>query len=201
MKLYYNAGACSLCPHIVLREAGLSFSLEPVNLGTKRLANGDDYRAINPKGYVPALQLDDGAVLTEVAAVVQYIADQRPGSKLAPAWGTLERYRLIEWLNYLSSEIHKGYGPMWDPKTPEEMKLRTRDALGVRLGWIDKQLDGKNFLMGDDFSVADAYLYVLLTWASDAKLELATWPRLGAFMKRVEDRPAVKAALEAEKEG
>ena len=164
MKLYYSPGACSLSPHIVLREAGLAF--EPVLASTKthKLQDGTDYYGINPKGYVPLLELDNGERLTEGPAIVQYIADQVPAKKLAPTAGTMARYRLQEWLNFITSELHKSFSPLFNPAMPEEGKALYRTRLGDRFKWVDGQLAGKNYLMGEDFSVADAYLFVVAGW-------------------------------------
>jgi glutathione S-transferase len=197
MKLYYSPGACSLSPHITLNEAGLSFDSETVDLAAKKTKSGADYRAINPKGAVPALQLDNGQVLTEGSAIVQYIADQKPATKLAPAAGTLERYRLQEWLNYIASEIHKGFSPLFNPKASDEWKQVIKDQLGTKFDYLSKQLQGKDYLMGA-FSVADAYLYTILTWSKHMAIDMAKWPTLASYMERMAARPAVKAALEAE---
>jgi len=200
MKLYYSPGACSLSPHIVLREAGLAFDAEAVDLGAKKTESGADYKAINPKGAVPALQLDNGQVLTEGSAIVQYIADQKPATKLAPAAGTLERYRLQEWLNYIASEIHKGFSPLFNPKATDEWKQVVKDNLAAKFDYLSKQLQGKDYLMGA-FSVADAYLFTILGWSKHLNIDLAKWPVLSQYVERVGARPAVKAALEAEAKG
>jgi glutathione S-transferase len=200
MKLYYSPGACSLSPHIVLREAGLAFDAEAVDLGAKKTKSGADYKAINPKGAVPALQLDNGQVLTEGSAIVQYIADQKPATKLAPAAGTLERYRLQEWLNYIASEIHKGFSPLFNPKATDEWKQVVKDNLAAKFDYLSKQLQGKDYLMGA-FSVADAYLFTILGWSKHLNIDLAKWPVLSQYVERVGARPAVKAALEAEAKG
>jgi glutathione S-transferase len=197
MKLYYSPGACSLSPHIALNEAGLVFDSESVDLAKKKTKSGADYRAINPKGAVPALQLDNGQVLTEGSAIVQYIADQKPATKLAPAAGTLERYRLQEWLNYVASEVHKGFSPLFNPKIPEDWKKVVTDNLATKFDYLSKQLQGKDYLMGT-FSVADAYLFTILGWTKYFNIDLAKWPVLVKYMERVGARPAVKAALEAE---
>jgi glutathione S-transferase len=197
MKLYYSPGACSLSPHIVLNEAGIAFDAETVDLGAKKTKSGADYKAINPKGAVPALQLDNGQVLTEGSAIVQYLADQKPATKLAPAAGTLERYRLQEWLNYIASEIHKGFSPMFNPKATDEWKQVIKDQLAAKFDYLSKQLQGKDYLMGA-FSVADAYLFTILGWSKHFSIDLAKWPVLASYMERVGARPAVKATLEAE---
>jgi len=199
MKLYFSAGACSLSPHIVLREAGIPFELAAVDLRSKRLADGSDFRAINPKGYVPALQLDDGQLLTEGPAIVQYVADSKPESKLAPPAGTFERYRLQEWLTYIGTEIHKTYSTFFNPSATDEMRSAARERLAMRLDFVAKELEAKPFLLGDTFTVADAYLYTVLRWSQFAGIDLSKWPSIQAFFERVSERPAVKQALEAEK--
>ena len=198
MKLYFSPGACSLSPHIVLREAGLPFDLERVDLKAKKTQGGVDFATINPKGAVPTLELDDGQILTEGPAIVQFIADKKPESKLAPAAGTMERYRLAEWLNYLSTEIHKGFSPLIKSNTPDEYKAIAKDLLTGKLAWVDGQLEKKQFLMGSQFSIADAYLFTLLRWAKGVGIDITQWPSLKAYFDRVGDRPAVKVALEVE---
>ena len=198
MKLYYSPGACSLSPHIVAREAGIPLEIDKVDLGAKKTASGEDYRQVNPKGYVPALRLDDGSVLTEGPAIVQYLADQKPDSGLAPKNGSVERYRLQEWLNFLTSEIHKQFSPLFKPNTPEDYKPIAKENLASRFDWLDKQLAGKEHLMGKQFTVADAYLFVLLGWTRPTQIDLARWPNLVAFQKRVGARPKVQEALQAE---
>ena len=198
MKLYFGPGACSLSPHIALREAGLPFTAIKVNSRTKETDGGGDFRAINPKGYVPALGLADGSVLTEGPAIVQYIADQAPASKLAPANGTLERYRLQEWLNFITSELHKQYSPLFDPTYPDEMKARLRDKIGARLTWVAEQLGSKPYLTGDTFTVADAYLFTVINWGQWVGIDLAQWPALKAYHERVAARPKVQEAMKAE---
>ncbi len=197
MKLYYTPGACSMNPHIMLREAGLNFDLVKVDLGTHRTDKGADFYAINPKGYVPALELDNGQVLTENPAIVQYIADQKPEKKLAPANGTLERYRLQEWLGYIGTEIHKSFGPLWNPNIAEGEKKATHDRLTKRFEYVAKNLEGKQYLMGD-FSAADAYLFVMLQWAQHHKLDLSKFASLKAYHERLSARPAIQATLAAE---
>jgi glutathione S-transferase len=199
MKLYYSPGACSLSPHIVLREAGLAF--EPVMAPTKthKLADGTDYYTINPLGYVPLLELDDGTRLREGPAIVQYIADQVPDKNLVPAAGTLPRYRLQEWLTYIGTEIHKTFSPLFNPAMPEEAKQIFRDRLANRFAFVDQQLAGKNYLMGDHFTVADAYLYTVTRWTKPLAIDLSAFPHLRAHHARVEARPAVQETLKAEK--
>ena len=198
MKLYYSPGACSLSPHIVLREAGLAF--EPVLASTKshKLQDGTDYYSVNPLGYVPMLELDDGTRLREGPAIVQYIADQVPAKNLAPANGTLPRYRLQEWLTFIGTEIHKTYSPLFNPALPEEAKTIFRDKLMARFKWVNGELAGKDYVMGNTFSVADAYLYVMGRWAKPMNLDLSGFPNLMAHHERVGARPAVQEALKAE---
>ena len=198
MKLYYTPGACSLSPHIALREAGLDFEAVQVDLGAKTTKDGGDYRKVNPKGAVPALEIDGGQILTEGSAIVQYIADKKPGTKLAPAAGTTERYRLQEWLNYIASEIHKGFSPLFNPKAPDAWKAMVKDMLATKFDYLSKQLDGKSYLMGDTFTVADGYLFTILTWAKGMDIDLAKWSVLKGYVERVAARPAVNAALKAE---
>ncbi|MFN4266943.1 MAG: glutathione transferase GstA [Aquabacterium sp.] len=197
MKLFLKPGACSLSPHIILEEAGLSYETEVVDLAKKVTASGADYLAINPKGYVPALQLDSGEVLTEGPAIVQYLADLVPAKNLAPANGTLARYQLQSWLTFIGTEIHKNYSPFFNPAAPAEMKAIARANLERRLAYVNEQLAGQDYLMGT-FSVADAYLFTVVNWSRFVKLDVATWPNLAAFMARVAARPAVQAALKAE---
>ena len=198
MRLYFAPGACSLSPHIVSRELGLPIELKKVSTKDKTMEGGGDYRAINPKGYVPALELDDGGVLTEGPAIVQYLADQKPDAGLAPKAGSLERYRLQEWLNFITSEIHKKFSPLFRPTTPEEYKKIAKENLANRFDWLDKQLAGKDYLMGKAFTVADAYLYTTLRWTKPMQIDMARWPNLVAYMERVGARPKVKDALKAE---
>ena len=198
MKLYYSPGACSLSPLIALHEAGLAF--EPVLASTKthKLQDGTDYYTINPKGYVPLLELDDGERLTEGPAIVQYIADQAPQSKLAPPNGTLARYRLQEWLNFITTELHKQFSPLFNAAVPEEFKAMQRKKLRDRLTWVDGQLEGKSYLMGEDFSVADGYLYTVTNWAQPMNIDLSGLDRLAAYRERVAARPAVQQARRTE---
>lgn len=198
MKLYFFPGACSLSPHIILREAGLSFDVEKVDLATKTTASGANYRSINPKGYVPALQFDNGDVLTEGPAIVQYLADQVPEKKLVPAAGTMERYKLVEWLNYISTEIHKSFSPLFNPATSEQTREAVSKALAQRFDFVAQQLQQGDYLMGNQFTVADAYLFTVLGWARHVKIDLSPWPVLTGYVERVAARPAVKAALIAE---
>lgn len=199
MKLYYSPGACSLSPHIVLREAGLPFDLERVDLKTKQTETGADYRSVNPKGYVPALRLDDGGILTEGPAIVQYIADLVPDRRLAPAAGTLERYRLMEWLNFISTELHKGFSPLFNPKAADDWKTLVRGLLGQRLDLVAQHLADRPFLLGETFMVPDAYLFTVLGWGKWVDIDIGRWPALKSYAERIADRPAVRAALAAEK--
>jgi glutathione S-transferase len=198
MKLYFSPGACSLSPHIILREAGLKFDTEKVSLSDKKTEKGADYTTVNAKGYVPALQLDSGEVLTEGPAIVQYLADQVPEKKLVPAAGSMERYRAVEWLSFISTELHKSFGPLFKPNVPEETKQAARDLLAKRLGFVAAKLEGSDYLMGNQFTVADAYLFTVLNWAGHVKLDLSPWPVLKAYHQRVAARPAVHAAMVAE---
>jgi len=198
MKLYYSPGACSLSPHIVLREAGLAF--EPVLASTKthQLADGTDYYTISPKGYVPLLELDNGERLSEGPAIVQYIADQVPAKNLAPANGTMARYRLQEALNFISTELHKGIGGLFNPAMPEDAKALMRARGLIRLQWVNEQLEGKQYLMGDTFTVADAYLFVVANWTQYVGIDIKGLTNLTAYMARVAARPAVQEAMKAE---
>lgn len=198
MKLYYTPGACSIHPHIALCEAGLAHTIEKVDLKAKKTESGADYMGINPKGYIPALQLDNGEMLVEGVAIVQYIADQKPESGLAPKAGTMERYRLQEWLTFISSELHKTFSPLFNAAMPDEGKKIFRDRLAMRFAYVDKQLAGKNFLMGSNFTVADGYLYNMIRWARRVELDLSQCPNVAAFEKRIEARPKVIEALKAE---
>jgi glutathione S-transferase len=198
MKLYFSPGACSLSPHIALREAGIAFDLEKVDLAAKKTASGADYKAINPKGYVPALQLDGGEVLTEAAVIVQYIADQKPEAKLAPAAGTLARVHLQEALNFIATEIHKGFSPLWKPTTPDAYKQIVKDNLAARFDLIEARLAKQPFFAGESFTVADGYLFTVLNWANFLKLDMGKWPNIQAYMGRIAQRPKVQEALKAE---
>ncbi|MFP5392548.1 MAG: glutathione transferase GstA [Gammaproteobacteria bacterium] len=198
MKLYYSPGACSLSPHIALLEAGLPFTLEKVDLRAKTTDSGADYCAVNPKGYVPALELDNGAVLTEGPAIVQYIADQAPASGLAPQAGTLERYQLMGLLNYISVEIHKNYSPLFRPDTHGEVSKATRANLANRYGYLNELLQDREYLLGETFTVADGYLFTVTSWAPHVQFDLASWPNIQAFQQRIAVRPAVQQALRDE---
>jgi len=198
MKLYYAPGACSLSPHIVSREAGIDLELERADLAQKKTETGKDFWGINPKGQVPVLETDDGQKLTEGPVIVQYLADQKPGSGLAPAPGTIDRYRVQEWLSFVGSEMHKTYGPLFRPTTPEEFKVLSREVLGKRIAWLDQQLAGKQYLMGDKFTVADAYLFTVLRWSPRVGVDLSKSPNVVAYVDRVAARPKVQEALKAE---
>lgn len=199
MKLYYAPGACSLAPHILLRETGTAVTLEKVDLRAKKTETGADFSAINPKGYVPALQLDDGEVLTEGVVMQQYIADQSPDAKLAPARGTKERRKLEELLVFLSTEVHKTFSPLFAPTTPDEYKTQVKDRIALRFDLLERQLsDGRPFLTGDHFTIADAYFFTLTNWTRPTGIDLSRWPKIAAFAARVAQRPAVQEALKAE---
>ena len=198
MKLYYTPGACSLHPHIALVEAGIAHTIEKVDLKAKKTETGADYLGINPKGYIPALQLDNGEMLVEGAAIVQYIADQKPDSHLAPKWGTMERYRLQEWLTFISSELHKQFSPLFNAAFSDDVKKVFRDRIMGRFAYIDKQLAGKHYLMGTHFTVADSYLFNMLLWAKRVEMDLSALPNITAFNARIAARPSVVAAMKAE---
>lgn len=197
MKLYYSPAACSLAPHIALEEAGIPHDLVKVDLGTHKLADGSDYYTINPKGYVPLLELDDGERLSEAAVILQYIADRKPGT-LAPAVGTMERYRVMEWLNFIATEVHKQYSPLWHAETPDATKDKQRATLAKRFDFIEKTLAKQPYLMGESFTVADAYLFTIVKWSGPVKFDLSPWPALQQFQARVAARPKVHQALKAE---
>lgn len=199
MKLFYKPGACSFSPHIVLREAGVDFTLVKVDLMTKRLENGDDYFAINPKGQVPALQLDDGTLLTEGMAIVQYLADTVPDRQLLAPVGSITRYQTLSWLTWIATEFHKGFTPLFRPDTPEDYKPVARALLEKKLAYVNESLEGKQWIVGTRFSVADAYLFTVLRWAPHVGLNLDALSNITAYMARVEARPAVAAALTAER--
>lgn len=198
MKLYFAPGACSLAPRIVIGEAGLNAEFVRVDLATKKTEHGENFLQVNGKGYVPALMLDDGSVLTEVSAILQYLADQRPAAELVPAAGSAQRYRLLEWLGFISTELHKGMGALYNPAMPEQAKVLFKQRVKDRVQWLAPQLQDKQFLMGSRFTVADAYLFTVLNWAPWLQLDLAAWPAVQAYHARVAGRPAVAAALSAE---
>jgi glutathione S-transferase len=198
MKLFYAPGACSLASHIVAQELGIKLDLDKVNLSTKTADSGADFAALNPKGYVPALQLDDGSVLTEGTAIVQYLADSKSGAKLAPVNGTIDRYRLQALLGYINSELHKSFSPLFNPAASPETRAERQAYLRKRYAYIENELKGKSYLMGENFTVADAYLFTVTNWATMVKLDLSEFPNLMAFQRRVAARPAVIAAMTAE---
>ena len=198
MKLYYAPGACSLSPHIVAIEAGLPIEFEKVDLGKHKTESGKDFMTINPKGYVPTLQLDDGTILTEGPAIVQYLADQKPSSGLAPANGTVERYKLQEALNFIGTELHKNFGPLFNPATPDAVKEMSKANITKRLAYLNDQLAGKQFLLGNHFTVADAYAFTIVNWTNFVKIDLKPYPNLQAYMQRVGSRPKVQETLKAE---
>jgi glutathione S-transferase len=198
MRLYFSPGACSLSPHIVLRELGMDFQPVKVDLGSKKTEEGKDYKAVNPNGYVPALQLEDGRVLTEGPAIVQFLADKKPEAKLAPAAGTFERAKLQEWLNFIGTEVHKTASTLWNPSITPEVRAGAKEKLAVRLGRVDQVLATQPFLLGEQYSVADTYLFVILSWSNHLQVDLTPFKHVQAFQGRVGGRPAVQAALKAE---
>jgi glutathione S-transferase len=198
MKLYYSPGACSLSPHIALLEAGLPYDLVKVDLRAKKLENGDDFLKVNPKGQVPALALESGELVTEGPVIVQMIADRAAGKNLAPAHGSAERYKLLEWLNFITAELHKSFGPIFSPVLADEAKAFFKDRVMGKFKYIDSQLAGRDYLMGSQFSVADAYLFTMLSWADRMKFDLSDMPNLVAYKARVAARPKVQEALTKE---
>jgi glutathione S-transferase len=198
MKLCYAPAVCSFAVHIVAREAELPISLEKVDLTTHKTEAGTDLYTINPKGYVPAIELDSGEILTEVSAILQFLPDQASPSPLVPACGTIDRIRLQEWLTFISSEIHKGFGPLWDPGTPLEMKQITKKKLGVRFAYLDEKLAGRTYLMGEQFTVVDAYLFTVVNWVNFLDMDISAYQNLKAFQERIASRPKVREALKAE---
>ena len=199
MKLYYSPGACSLAPHIILRETGAEFTLEKTDTKTKTTVSGLNFLDINPKGYVPVLELEDGYHLTEGVVIQQYLADRTPGAKLAPARGTLERLKLEELLGFLATEIHKAFSPLFAATTPDDYKPVARDKIAARFDLVEQRLgDGRAYLTGETFTIADAYFFTLANWSQYVGLDISRWPNIVAFLQRVAARPAVQAALEAE---
>lgn len=198
MKLYYAPGACSLSPHIALKEAGIPFDLVKVDLKAKKLEDGSDYLALNPKGQIPAVGMDNGEVLTEGAVIVQMIADKVPGKKLVPAAGTTERYRAQEWLNFVSTELHKNFSPLFNPAIPDDVKAFFKDRIISKFTYINKALTGNDYLMGSQFTVADGYLFTILRWADGQKVDISGMENLVAYKARVAARPMVQEALKAE---
>ena len=198
MKLYFSPGACSLSPHIVLREAGHNVELIQVDLREKKTKSGDDFTKINPKGQVPVLQTDDGDTLTEGPVIVQYVADNAPASKLMPPCGSKERYKVQEWLNFITTELHKSFSPIFRPTTPDAFKQIAKDTIASRFKWLNEHFASRQYLTGDAFTAADAYLYVMTRWAEILKMDLDQWPNLKAYAARVAARPKVQEALKAE---
>ncbi|MBJ9046817.1 glutathione transferase GstA [Citrobacter braakii] len=198
MKLFYKPGACSLASHIILRESGKDFTLDGVDLMKKRLENGDDFFAVNPKGQVPALLLDDGTLLTEGVAIMQYLADTVPDRQLLAPTSSLSRYKTIEWLNYIATELHKGFTPLFRPDTPEDFKPTVRSLLEKKMQYVNDALQDNQWICGSRFSIADAYLFTVLRWAYAVKLNMAGLSNIDAYMARMAERPAVAAALKAE---
>ncbi|HEX8669483.1 MAG TPA: glutathione transferase GstA [Allosphingosinicella sp.] len=198
MKLYYAPGACSQAPHIVAREAGLPVELSRVEFPSKRTSDGEDFYAVNPKGAVPTLKLDDGSVLTENAVILQYLADQAAGSELAVPPSGIERWRLLEWLNFVATELHKGFGPLWNPATPEDFKEATREALGKKFDYLQEKIGEGPYILGDRFSIVDAYAFAVLNWTRIHHIDIHRWPGLAAYLQRIAHRPAVRDTLRAE---
>ena len=198
MKLYYSPAACSLSPHIVANEAGIPIELEKVDLASHKTEGGQDYMAINPKGYVPALRLDDGSVLTEGPAIVQYLADQKPASGLAPGAGTIDRYRLQEWLTFIGTELHKNFGTLFNKAAGDDAKQLVKGNIAKRLGYVNDQLASRQFLLGGNFTVADAYAFTIVNWTNFVGIDLKPYPNIVAYMARVGARPKVQETLKAE---
>jgi glutathione S-transferase len=199
MKLYFSPGACALHPQIALREAGLKFDLVRVDIRAHKLHDGSDFYAINPKGYIPVLELDDGTRLTEGAVIDQFVADKNPGANLLPPAGTMARVHVQEWLHFIGTEVHKQFAPLFNPALADDAREAQKKKVTGRLDYVEKQLGSKTYLTGDTFTVADAYLYNMLRWTAFTQIDLAKWSNLSAYYARVEARPAVKAAVEAEK--
>lgn len=197
MKLFYSKGACSLASHIALYEAGLNFEAVAVDLKSKTYKGGD-FNKVNPKGYVPALQLENGQVLTEGAAILQYIADQKPEANLIPKAGSFERYRTQEWLTFIATEIHKTFSPLWAAQTPEEVKVQSKEKLAKRFDYLSTHFEKNKFLMGTQFTVCDAYLFTVMSWSNYVNIDLTKWPKLMGYMETVKSRAGVLAALKAE---
>lgn len=197
MKLYYSPASCSMASHIVLQELGLPFEIDRVDLAEKKTSTGD-FWAINPKGYVPVLEISATDRLTEGAAILQYLADQKPELNLAPKAGTMDRYRLQEWLNYIATEVHKGFSPLWNKTNSDQVKAAAKEILLKRFNYLNTQLTGKNFLLGNHFTVADAYLFTVLNWSNFLKIDLTPWPAIVKYMENIGLRKSVQAALKAE---
>ncbi|MBV1883132.1 MAG: glutathione transferase GstA [Pseudomonadales bacterium] len=198
MKLYYAPGACSMAVHIALNEVGLQYELEKVDLATKKTESGSNYLEVNANGYVPALQLDNGENLTEVSVLLQYIADNNPDKKLLPPVGDASRYRVLEIMNFVSAELHKNFSPMFNPASNDEIKAATLELLGKRFTYVDKHLANRQYLTGDQFTIADAYLTTVLGWTSFLQMDLSPWPKVASYMGKVMSRPSVQATLKAE---
>lgn len=198
MKLYYSPGACSLSPHIVSCELGFDLQMIKVDLATHTIEDGRDYHSVNPKGYVPALELDNGEILTEGVAIIQYLADQKPEKNLVPKWGTFERYRLQEWLTFISSELHKNFSPLWNKNLAEEVRKSTIEKLNKRFEYLEEKLSGQQFLMGGAFSVADAYCFTILRWSNVLNVDISAYANVMAYVERIAARPAVQEAMRAE---
>jgi glutathione S-transferase len=198
MKLYYAPAACSQAPHIVAREAGLEIELAKVNFPDKVTDDGEKLTDVNPKGAVPALRLDDGEMLTENAVILQYLADRAPGSELALPTSGIERYRLLEWLNFIATELHKGFGPLWNPATPDSFKQATRDALGKKFDYLQEKIGDGPYILGTRFSILDAYAFAVLNWSKMHSIDIARWPGLSRYLARIAERPAVQETLRAE---
>lgn len=198
MKLYFAPGACSLASHIALYETGMPFETDQFIAASGKTARGEDFSQVNPKGYVPTIRLDDGSILTEGVAVLQYIADRNPASGLAPKAGTMARYRLQEWLTYIATEIHKTFSPLFNKNVSAEVKEHAHELLGRRLGYVESQLANKPYLLGDNFTVADAYMFVVVRWSYHVGFDLAQFPRMQEYLAKILARPAVQAAMKAE---
>lgn len=198
MKLYFTPGACSLSPHIVLREAQLPFELSKVDLAARKTESGANFNDVNPKGQVPTLELDDGSVLTEVPAIVQYLADRKPGSNLAPAAGATERYRLQEWLNFITAELHKGFGPLFRSDMPHAAQQLIKQTISSKFDYLDHHLANHQYLLNGRFSVADSYAFTIVSWSKLFDIDLTPWPNLQDYMQRIAQRPSVRDALKAE---
>lgn len=198
MKLYYFKGACSQASNIALRDAGLAFDLVKVDHRTLKSADGLDFKDVNPKGYVPTLVLDSGEVLTENVVVLQYIADRNPGAKLAPVPGTMERYRLMEWLSFINGELHKNFGPLFKQDAPQDLKDYVRANLTARTDYLERTFGERTFIMGEQYTVGDPYLFTILSWFAFVNIDLARWPQLKRYVERIRERPNVQAALKAE---
>lgn len=201
MKLYYMPGACSFAPHMILHEAGFKHEVDKLDRATRKTAGGEDYDKINPKGYVPALRLDNGEVLTEAAVVLQYLADQKPDMQLAPRFGTMERYHLMETMHFISTEIHKAFSPLFKPDVPPAVREAQIAQLARRFDYVEQRLRDHPYIMGEQFTIADAYLYTVMNWTAHFNIDLEPWPKIAAYMQRIETRPSVQAARKMEASG